>query len=127
MDARAWWLEVGLCGLPAMRRRHLQEMHRVMNLVDIGNRSQIESAIAGALKATIDAHGPITRENRPSAAKRIYGELKSIARQQRDVQGVPTDEEWIAWADSLGEAAGRHMRHAIEYTRKHGDFEGTYE
>ncbi len=37
----------------------------------------VEKAIAGALRSTIDAHGPITRERIGSAVKRITGQLKA--------------------------------------------------
>lgn len=35
----------------------------------------IERKIVGALRSTIDAHGPITEERIGSAAKRVYGAL----------------------------------------------------
>lgn len=44
-------------------------------------RARIEKAIVGALQSTIDAHGPITKENCSSAAKRIYGALKGERKQ----------------------------------------------
>ena len=54
------------------------------NTLSIENRSLIEGAIAGALKSSINAHGPITLANRSSAAKRVYCLLKQLARQQRE-------------------------------------------
>lgn len=50
-------------------------------MLDLEDRSLIERLIAGALKCAIDSHGPITIENRASAAKRIYGMLKVLARE----------------------------------------------
>lgn len=35
-----------------------------------------EKQISGALKSAIDAHGPITNENKSSATKRIIGLIK---------------------------------------------------
>ena len=35
------------------------------------SRSQFERIVAGAIKCAIDAHGPVTVENRSSAAKRV--------------------------------------------------------
>lgn len=40
------------------------------------SRSQLERQVCGALKQAIDAHGPITRENVSSAAKRVVSMLK---------------------------------------------------
>lgn len=54
-----------------------------MNTIDIEDRSTLESRLAGALKNTIDAHGPITKDWVASAAKRMYGTLKALAREQR--------------------------------------------
>ena len=39
--------------------------------------SSLERAIAGALRATIHDHGPITAENLGSAVKRIVGNLRN--------------------------------------------------
>jgi len=52
-----------------------------MNL-NIENRSKIEKMICGALQSAIDAHGPITKDNKNSAAKRILGQLRSEAKEQ---------------------------------------------
>lgn len=40
------------------------------------DRAKLEKQIAGALRSTIDAHGPITREWIGSATKRIISLLK---------------------------------------------------
>ena len=40
--------------------------------------------IAGALKATIKAHGPITEGGISSATKRIAGALRSEMKRERD-------------------------------------------
>lgn len=40
--------------------------------------------IAGALKATIDAHGPIDRTNISSATKRIAHALREAMKRERD-------------------------------------------
>ncbi len=53
-------------------------------MLNLQDRSLIERMIAAALKCVIDSHGPITIENRASAAKRIYGMLKALARGQRE-------------------------------------------
>lgn len=39
-------------------------------------------AINGALKCAISAHGPITKENRSSAAKRIAGQITALVAQR---------------------------------------------
>jgi len=52
------------------------------NVLDISDRSSVESRLAGALKNTIYAHGPITKDWVASAAKRMYGQLKGMAREQ---------------------------------------------
>lgn len=39
--------------------------------------------IAGVLKSAINAHGPITRENLPSAAKRVVGAIRDWNKKQR--------------------------------------------
>ena len=49
-------------------------------MLNLEDRSLVERTIASALKCTIDSHGPITAENRASAAKRVYGMLKCLAR-----------------------------------------------
>lgn len=40
--------------------------------------------IAGALKSTIDAHGPIDRDAIPSATKRIARAIRDEAKRERD-------------------------------------------
>lgn len=57
-----------------------------MNNLDIENRSDVEKIIAGALKSTINVHGPITPEWIGSASKRIYGQLRGLAKLQRKEQ-----------------------------------------
>jgi hypothetical protein len=53
-------------------------------IVRAGNgRSRLESALCQALRAAVAAHGPITAETAPSAAKRMIGEIKAIARSLR--------------------------------------------
>ena len=46
-------------------------------------RSSLERAIAGALRLTIDAHGPITREWIGSASKRVIGAIKEHNKERR--------------------------------------------
>lgn len=41
-------------------------------------RKVLESKIAGALKDTINVHGPITKVNLGSAIKRIIGTIKNL-------------------------------------------------
>jgi hypothetical protein len=55
-----------------------------MNALDLEDRSDVESKIVAALRNAIDAHGIITKENASSAAKRVYGQMKNLARQQRE-------------------------------------------
>jgi hypothetical protein len=50
--------------------------------VDIQDRSDTERRIAGALRNTIHDHGPITKRYIGSAAKRIYGQLLCLAKEQ---------------------------------------------
>jgi hypothetical protein len=45
---------------------------------------QFEKEIAGALKNTIDAHGPIDLDHVPSAAKRIKHALRESIKRERD-------------------------------------------
>lgn len=40
------------------------------------DESQVKRDISGALKSTIQTHGPITHERLFSAVKRVYGALK---------------------------------------------------
>jgi len=54
-----------------------------MNNVDISDRCAVERAIAGALKNSINSHGPIDYKLISSASKRIYGQLKNLAHIQR--------------------------------------------
>lgn len=51
---------------------------RVRNMCLKNQRGVIERQVAGALKCAIDAHGPITVENRHSAAKRVIHMLKQL-------------------------------------------------
>jgi len=52
-------------------------------MLSLEDRSLIERTIASALKCSIDSHGPVTVENRASAAKRVYSMLKHLARSNR--------------------------------------------
>jgi len=54
------------------------------NYLRIDDRSQIESAINGALQDAINQHGDIDHQTRASAAKRVYGALKQLA---KDAEG----------------------------------------
>jgi hypothetical protein len=42
-------------------------------------------AIVGALKSTIDAHGPISRDDVSSAAKRVSAALREVMKRERDL------------------------------------------
>jgi hypothetical protein len=44
--------------------------------IDLNNRSKFERGISGALKSTIHAHGPITKDWISSASKRIIATIK---------------------------------------------------
>lgn len=57
------------------------------NLLDLQDRSLIERRLVGAIRSAIHAHGPITPETAPSAAKRACAALKQIAREQRQAAG----------------------------------------
>lgn len=46
-------------------------------MIDLTERGPLESKIVGAIRDAINAHGPITKENAPSAAKRVIGAIKS--------------------------------------------------
>lgn len=70
------------CGASHIRRAFAPRKGE-SNLLDIQDRSRLESAICGALKTAIIAHGPITEANASSAAKRVYGLLKQHVQQQR--------------------------------------------
>lgn len=45
---------------------------------------ELARAIAGALKQTIDAHGPISQDGIPSATKRLSHALREALRHERD-------------------------------------------
>lgn len=47
-------------------------------------RSMVEKAIAGAIQSGIDAHGPITKFNKGSTAKRVYCQLKALREESYD-------------------------------------------
>ena len=47
-------------------------------------RGDIERHIVGALRDSINAHGPITKDTAPSAGKRIFGAIKSWVFDQRN-------------------------------------------
>lgn len=42
-------------------------------------------AILGALKSTIDAHGPISADDVSSAAKRVSAALREVIKRERDL------------------------------------------
>jgi len=47
------------------------------------DRAKLERRIAGALRSTVDAHGPITKQWVGSAAKRVVSEIKVLEREER--------------------------------------------
>jgi hypothetical protein len=51
---------------------------------DLNQRAALERLICGALRSAVDAHGPITKETAPSAAKRVIGALKQHNRTTRE-------------------------------------------
>lgn len=57
----------------ARRELHWEEVGHV----DLTARSTLERGIVGALRDCINAHGPITHNTAPSAAKRVIGVIKS--------------------------------------------------
>lgn len=56
-------------------------------------RPMLESAITGAIRSTIEAHGPITKTWAPSAAKRVIGHLKQqgFFREQNEAIAAQTN------------------------------------
>ena len=46
--------------------------------------AELEKEIAGALKRTIDAHGPISKDYIGSATKRIAAAIREAAKRERD-------------------------------------------
>lgn len=50
-------------------------------VIDIDD-AKLEKIIAGALRSTINVHGPITKNLLSSAAKRVRGEVKAEVRRQ---------------------------------------------
>lgn len=48
----------------------------------------VDRAIAGALRATINEHGPITKELIPSAVKRVRCQLKARVRELNEARRV---------------------------------------
>ncbi|MFA7331074.1 MAG: hypothetical protein WC326_08380 [Candidatus Delongbacteria bacterium] len=58
------------------------------------DRQRLDRLVAGGLKCAIDTHGPISHEQRVSAAKRIAGQIHAVLRAQHlgledPGQGVP--------------------------------------
>jgi hypothetical protein len=51
------------------------------------DRAKFERRVAGALRSTIDAHGPITKQWIGSATKRIVSEIKALEREERSEAG----------------------------------------
>jgi hypothetical protein len=52
-------------------------------LLDLSDRSQVEKSINGAIRSAIEAYGPLNITKSASAAKRVYSELKAVAKRQR--------------------------------------------
>lgn len=48
--------------------------------IDISMRGPLERQIVGAIRDSVNAHGPITKETAPSAAKRVIGAIKTFNR-----------------------------------------------
>lgn len=46
--------------------------------INLTQRGALERYLVGALRDCINAHGPITRESAPSAAKRLIGAIKTF-------------------------------------------------
>lgn len=53
------------------------------NCVNLNKRGELESQIVSALRVATDAHGPITVENAPSAAKRVIYAIKEYNKRCR--------------------------------------------
>jgi hypothetical protein len=71
--------------------------------IDIQNRSKITKIINGAIISAINDHGPITEDNYSSASKRVYGELKCLAKNQRDIdENIENNINSQCLADTFG-------------------------
>lgn len=46
-------------------------------------RGSLERAVTGAIRDCVNAHGPITKQMAPSAAKRVVGAIRDFNRRQR--------------------------------------------
>lgn len=69
----------------------------------------IERAIAGALRATINAHGPVTLENMTSAVKRVAGNLRNAK-----VSGLARVMAERRWAGRSDEERSQHQSEAAK-------------
>lgn len=64
------------------RCRMCLPQHQGVNMNEwLDDRSKVEKAIVGAICTAVAAHGVITIENAPSAAKRVYAVLKRLRRE----------------------------------------------
>lgn len=78
------------------------------------DRATLERAVCGALKDTINAHGPITHATASSAAKRVISLVKAMRRQhaRREAQAMqptngavdPRHAEVMAFFEELAQA-----------------------
>ena len=77
--------------------------------LDLQDRSKVEGAIAGAIRDSINTHGPITPQMIGSAAKRVYSTLKQLARDQKGVPPLAPEDwskKWDHWHNGIpGEGA----------------------
>lgn len=103
--------------------------------LDMGRRSEIEREIICGIRDAIAAHGPVTGRTVASAAKRVVGRLKALARSLEATIDVVTDQ---ALMDDLHEAdsqadedarprrprarpSPRHYERVAERLRSHPD------
>lgn len=57
---------------------------------------EFKREVAGALKQTIDAHGPIDDDTISSASKRVARSIREAIKRERDRHMEALDEEWMA-------------------------------
>lgn len=59
------------------------------------NEDQVRRDISGALKNTIQAHGPITSDHLFSATKRVYGALKPYRQEIERLRLLLKAQRWL--------------------------------
>lgn len=70
-------------------------------LLNLADRPKVHNAICGALRNCLNAHGSITHKHIDSAFKRVYGALRSLAKEQRQEANA---------METIGKATGNLLR-----------------